>query len=219
MDLFRNRQAERVRQILSTRGLTFYRVSQLSVQLFGRSSAFYPSAESLPPPGRFCGRAGHLPIVALSRITNYRLRDWLAVFGFDLDVIPQLQALVARRHTVILDSSLYDRDAWIAWFADRPGAAATAGIAPLGQLISHARPQPARELLARGQTDFVYVKVAGKICWAFRMWVRAASFASTRGKRTNCFLSVKILRSNEFSWSSMTQASQFLGSRLSTTAG
>jgi hypothetical protein len=36
-----NRRAQQVRQILSTRGLTFYRASQLSVEMFGRSSAFY----------------------------------------------------------------------------------------------------------------------------------------------------------------------------------
>src|SRR6202044_714126 len=41
MDFPRNRQAERVRQILSTRGLTFYRASALSAQMFGRSSPFY----------------------------------------------------------------------------------------------------------------------------------------------------------------------------------
>lgn len=166
MDLLRNHRADQVRQILSTRDLTFYRASQLSVQRFGRSSVFY-----LPPNlyHRFAGSAlpGIYQLFALSRITNYRLRDWLAVFGFDLDVIPQLQPLVTRRRTVILDSSVYDGDAWVAWFADRPGAPAAAGIAPLGQLVSRARPKRARELLAHARTDFVYAKVGQEDLLAF----------------------------------------------------
>jgi len=34
-------RAEQVRQILSTRGLTLYRVSQQSAEIFGRSSRFH----------------------------------------------------------------------------------------------------------------------------------------------------------------------------------
>ena len=161
MDFPRNRRAERVRQILSTRGLTFYRASQLSAQMFGRSSPFY-----LPPNlyHRLAASSvapGIYQLFALSRVTNYRLSEWLGVFGFDLDVIPQLQALVERRRTVVLDSSVYDRDAWVAWFTDRPG------VAPLGQLIARARPKRARELLARGKTDFLYAKIGHEDLLAF----------------------------------------------------
>lgn len=167
MDLFRNRHAERVRQILSTRGLTFYRASQLSSQLFGRSSAFYLPRNLYHRLAASSVAPGIYQLFALSRITKYRLRDWLAVFGFDLDAIPQLQALVTRRRTVVLDSSVYDRDASVAWFADRTGAAATAGIAPLGHLLSRVRPQRARELLAPGQSDFVYAQVGQEDLLAF----------------------------------------------------
>jgi hypothetical protein len=167
MDLPRNRHAERIRQILSTRGLTVYRASQLSAQMFGRSSPFY-----LPPNlyHRLAVSAvapGIYQLFALSRVTNYRLSEWLGVFGFDLDVIPQLQALVERRRTVILDSSVYDRDAWVTWFTDRPGLAPAAVIAPLGQLLARARPKRARELLAPGKTDFLYAKVGHEDLLAF----------------------------------------------------
>ncbi len=135
--------------------------------MFGRSSPFY-----LPPNlyHRLAASAvapGIYQFAALSRITNYRLSDWLAVFGFDLDVIPQLQALVARRHTVVLDTSVYDRDAWVNWFADRPGVTATPAITPLGQLVSRARPKPARELLAHGKPSFLYAKVGREDWLAF----------------------------------------------------
>ena len=41
MDLPANRRAHQVRQVLSSRGLTLYRVSELSAEFFGRSSLFH----------------------------------------------------------------------------------------------------------------------------------------------------------------------------------
>src|SRR5580704_17979879 len=119
MDFPANRRAHRVRKILSARGLSFYRASQLSVEIFGRSSAFYL------PPNLYHRLAASMAtpsiyqLFALSRITGYRLSSWLAVFGFDLDVIFQLPVLIPRRRTVILDSYVYDSDAWIPWFVER----------------------------------------------------------------------------------------------------
>jgi len=167
MDIPRNRQAERVRQILSTRGLTFYRASQRSAEMFGRSSPFYlphnlhyDLAVSAATPSLY-------QLIALSRITRYRLSDWLAVFGFDLDAIPQLQVLVARRRTVILDSAVYDADAWLPWFIERSGSADLSAVTPLGQLLSPARPERARELLSRNKTRFLYAKVGREDSLAF----------------------------------------------------
>jgi hypothetical protein len=117
-----NRRAERVRQILSSRGLTLYRVSRRSAEIFGKLSPFFVphslyydlAVSSLSP--------GIQQLLALSRITNYRLSDWLAVFGFDLDAIPRLQCMVPRNRTVILDGSVYDTECWIPWFAEKPGS-------------------------------------------------------------------------------------------------
>jgi hypothetical protein len=135
------RRAERVREILATRELTFYRVSQRSVEMFGRSSPFYlphnlhsDLAVSSVTPTLY-------QQIALSRITRYRLSDWLSVFGVDLDVIPQLQVLVSRRRTVTLDSAAYDTEAWVPWFVERSGTVGRTAIAPLGQFLSPARPE------------------------------------------------------------------------------
>jgi hypothetical protein len=127
--------------------------------MFGRSSPFYVPPNLYHRLAASAVAPGIYQLFALSRVTNYRLSEWLRVFGFDLDVIPQLQALVERRRTVVLDSAVYDRDAWVAWFTDRPGLAPAAIIAPLGQLVARARPNRARELLARGKNDFLYAKV------------------------------------------------------------
>src|SRR5437879_13631287 len=113
-------RAEQVRRILTTRGLTLYRVSQQSAEIFGRSSRFYVphnlyydvADPSLIPTIH--------QILALSHFTNYRLYDWLAVFGFDLDHISLLQLLIPRQRTTLLDSSVYDLRACTPWFADGP---------------------------------------------------------------------------------------------------
>jgi hypothetical protein len=135
--------------------------------MFGRSSLFYLPPNLYHRLAASAAAPGIYQLFALSRVTNYRLSEWLEVFGFDLDVIPQLQALVERRRTVVLDHSVYDRDAWVAWFTNRPGLAPAAVIAPLGQLIARARPKRARELLARGKTDFLYAKVGHEDLLAF----------------------------------------------------
>jgi hypothetical protein len=152
-------RAEQVRQILSSRGLTLYRVSQQSAELFGRSSRFYV------PHNLYYDVANPslIPtihqVLALSHITNYRFYDWLAVFGFDLDQISRLRVLIPRQRTTLLDSSVYDTHAWIPWFAERPKAGPVPPIAPLGQFLASATPRRAAELLALRKRRFLYGKV------------------------------------------------------------
>ena len=152
-------RAEHVRQILATRGLTLYRVSQQSAEIFGRSSRFfvphnlyYDFADpSLIPTIH--------QMLALSHITNYRLYDWLAVFGFDLDQISRLQLLIPRQRTTLLDSSVHDIHAWIPWFADRPNRGPVPPIAPVGQFLVSATPRRAAELFALNKRRFLYAKI------------------------------------------------------------
>jgi hypothetical protein len=98
-------------------------------------------------------------LLALSHITNYRLCDWLAVFGFDLDAISRLRMMVPRQRTTLLDSSVYDAQAWIPWFADRPKAGPVPPIAPLGQFLASTMPRRAAELLALTKRRFLYCRV------------------------------------------------------------
>ena len=152
-------RANQVRQILSTRGLTLYRVCQQSAEVFGRSSRFYV-------PHNLYYDVGNPPLIptihqlfALSHITNYRLYDWLTVFGFDLDQISRLQLLIPRQRTTLLDSSVYDLHAWIPWLAERPHTVPVPPIAPLSQLLASAPPRRAKELLALSKRSFLYAKV------------------------------------------------------------
>jgi hypothetical protein len=152
-------RAEQVRRILTTRGLTLYRVSQQSAEIFGRSSRFHI------PHNLYHDVADPVLIphmhqmLALSHITNYRLYDWLSVFGFELDRISGLQFSVPRQRTTLLDTSVYDAHAWIPWFADRPNKGLAPPVAPLGQFLASAAPRRAAELLALNKRRFLYCRV------------------------------------------------------------
>src|SRR6202041_3457253 len=132
MDFPANGRAHQVRRILSSRGLTLSRVSELSAEIFGRSSLFYtPHNLSFDAQDPASIPTFH-QILAISHITNYRLSDWFRVFGFDLDLIPRLRLLVPRKRTTLLDSRVYDSQAWIPWFADR---ARSVPPPPIAQLV------------------------------------------------------------------------------------
>jgi hypothetical protein len=164
-------RAQQVREILSARGLTLYRVSQQSAEIFGRSSPFhvphnlyYDLASNRSIPTIF-------QILALSHVTNYRLSDWLAAFGFDLDAILRLQLLIPRQQTTILDSTVYDTYAWIPWFADRTVTGALPSIGPLGQFLNSAPPKRASELLDLNRTNFLYARVGDQDSYALPYFV------------------------------------------------
>jgi hypothetical protein len=134
-------RADQMRRILSTRGLTLYRASQQSAEIFGHSSPFYIPHNLYYDVAVSSVRPNIHQVLALSRITNYRLCDWLRVFGFHLDVIPRLQLLVPTQRTRLLDSTIYDTSAWIPWFVERRPEKPMTAIAPLGQLVTWAEPR------------------------------------------------------------------------------
>ncbi len=148
-----------MRQILATRSMTLYGVSRESARIFGRYSRFfvphnlyYDIADSSLIPTIH-------QMLALSRITDYRLWDWLDVFGLNVDLIPQLRLSAPGRRTVLLDSSVHDLSAWIPWFAERRPPQPTRPIAPLRQFLAPAAPRRARDLLALNRREFLYARV------------------------------------------------------------
>ena len=92
--------AERTKSILETQNLTLYQVSQQSEAIFGHSSRY-----TLPHNLYYDLKLGTFSpslyqLFALSRISGYRMADWLRVFGFDLEEIPRLQILLTLRQVV-----------------------------------------------------------------------------------------------------------------------
>jgi hypothetical protein len=160
-------RADRVRQILSTRGLTLYQASRHSAEMFGRSSPYYLPHHlysNLAAPLR-CPSIHQ--VVALSRISNYRLRDWLAVLGFHLEDIPRLQSLLPLKRTVVLDSSVYDENFLIPWFAEKLPPERIPGIAPLGYFLESGPPRRAKALRSLNRKAFLYAKLGGDDRLAF----------------------------------------------------
>lgn len=159
--------ADRVRQVLSTRGLTLYQVSQRSAELFGASSLYFVPQRLYQDLATGTLTPNVHQLAAFSRISNYLLSDWLAVFGFRLDDIPKLQLLIPRRRTVLLDSSLYDQEQWVPWFMDRESESASPGVVPLRQVLQSGAPRRAKDLLALNRRNFLYAKVGLEDAFAF----------------------------------------------------
>jgi len=159
--------AERVRLILASKGLTLYQVSRRSAEIFGPSSLYFIPQRLYHELAMGAQSPNIHQLAALSRISNYRLTDWLAVFGFRLDDIPRLQLLIPWSRTVLLDSSVYDQEQWIPWFAESMPESSRPTIAPLGQFVKLGGSRRARELLVFSKKRFLYAKVGRDDVFAF----------------------------------------------------
>lgn len=159
--------AERVRSILESRDLTLYQVSQKSAAIYGHASPYF-----LPHNLYYDLKLGTFSpslyqLFALSRISDYRLADWLHVLGFDLEDIPRLQVLLPSNRTILLDSSLGDPDGWVPWFRNRSDNAPTPPVAPLSQLLEVGPPIRQRSLLEANKQHFLYAKIGLEDALAF----------------------------------------------------
>jgi hypothetical protein len=147
--------------------LSAYQVSRQSAELLGRSSPYYIPHHfysDLRTPSR-CPSIHQF--VTLSRISNYRLCDWLAVFGFHLEDIQRLQPFLPRKRTVVLDSSVYDENAWIPWLVEKLPPERIPQIAPLGYFLRPGPPRRAQTLESLGRKTFLYAKLGEDDLLAF----------------------------------------------------
>jgi len=150
--------AERIKSVLETRDLTLYQLSQRLEATYGHASLY-----SLPHNLYYGLKLGSFSpslhqLFALSRITNYRLTDWLHIFGFDLEEIPRLQILLPANRTILLDSSLSNPSTLIPWFHDK-WQDAIPPIAPLSQLLEAGPLVRQRSLLEMNKQRFLYAKI------------------------------------------------------------
>ena len=97
---------ERIRAVLSAAGLTLHQVSLESKRLFK------PDSPALIPHTLYHSVAnsrGFRPnlhqVAALSRISGYRLEDWLIALGFDLERLAALECALPLKRTRIIDPS------------------------------------------------------------------------------------------------------------------
>lgn len=142
------RTAARVRAVLASRSLSLHQVSSASARLYGVNSPFYiphtlyhalASSEVFGPSlAQTC---------ALSRTSGYRLEDWIAVLGIDLERVTGIEAALPLKRTRLLEP-LNSRSAFrtggpSGWKGMPPAHS----VFPLGQLLqwSNDVPQKATE--------------------------------------------------------------------------
>lgn len=158
--------AKKVREVLSSQGLTLHRASERSAEVFGRHSPFYIPHNLYHSITKTSSTPNIHQLLALSHVSTHRLADWLAVFGFDLDSIFALQLLMPRRQTTLLDSTTYDPQAWIPWFAERSTRSALGSVIPLAQMLRPSVPRRAAELLGHSEGRFVYARIGDNDIYA-----------------------------------------------------
>jgi hypothetical protein len=159
--------ANRVKSILATKQLTLHQASQTSETLFGRGSPYY-----LPHNLYYDLSHGHFSpslfqLVAFSRISNYRLRDWLQVFGFDIEAIPRLQIQLRSKRTALLESSLDDSGSRVRWFRNLHTGAPPAEITPLAHLLESTEPRRLASLSEFNDGGFLYAQIGSEDALAF----------------------------------------------------
>jgi transcriptional regulator with XRE-family HTH domain len=159
--------AERIKSILETRGLTLYQVCRKAETIYGHASPYH-----LPHNLYYRLKLGAFSptlyqLFALSRITNYRLTDWLHVFGLDLTELPRMQTLLPVNRTILLDSSLVNPIALVPWFHDKSPNITIPAVAPLSQLLAPRPTVRQGSLLKISNQRFLYAKIGLQDALAF----------------------------------------------------
>lgn len=158
--------AERVRVILANRDLTLYQVSERSAALYGRSSPHY-LPHNLYYDLRHAGFSPSLfQLFALSRISGYRLDDWLRIFGFDVDAIPRLQIQFSSKRTAFLDSR-EDPHTLVPWLQNLGGKAPSQDVFPLSQFLEWTSLHPLASLVKFMDKTSLYLRIGHQDDWSF----------------------------------------------------
>ena len=158
---------ERIKAILTNKGLTLYEVSQKTRIRYGRSSPYFLPHNLYYDLGLGTFSPSLHQLFALSAVTGYRFHDWLEVFGFDLQNMMRFQVLFSSNRTMLLDSSLEDPEGWLSSFRNKPGNLSIPPIAPLGRLLSLTTHGRLCSISQTETTDFVYAKIGVEDAFAF----------------------------------------------------
>jgi len=167
-DVGSNRElAERVKSILATKRLTLHQASQTSETLFGRGSPYYLPHNLYYDLSHGQFSPSLFQLVAFSRISNYHLRDWLRLFGFDIEAIPRLQIQFRSKRTALLESSVDDPNSSFRWFRSLHTGALPTDIVPLPHLLEWTEPRRLASLSGFDDGRFLYAQIGSEDAIAF----------------------------------------------------
>jgi len=151
--------AIRTRTILGTRALTLSEVARRSRELFPDDARFHI------PPNLYhtLQYRGFSPSIQqlfiLSRVSGYRLVDWLSVFGVVLDDIPLLQAILPARYTTLIDENVYDDQTWTLSFEPITRGLPEGSLRPLGEWLRIGTPRRHAAWRHESKSNFLYAKI------------------------------------------------------------
>jgi hypothetical protein len=160
--------AGRIRAVLISKDITLHQAAKESEHLYGHTSR-YRVPHNLYH--RLTGSSRLTPsleqLCALSRVTGYALNDWLLLCGIDLQRIPQLQAILSAKRTILLDSSFDINHSAMQLLNDLPGGSIPSGIVPLGHLLEMTAKRRQNPLEARKAHECFYAMVGLEDALAF----------------------------------------------------
>ena len=159
--------AKRVKSILDSKNLTLHYVSQRSAVLFGRSSPYFLPHNLYYDLRRGTFSPSLFQLFTLSRISNYKLTDWLQVFGFQVESIPRLQIQLSSARTILLDSSLDDPNSRVPWLRDSWGGIPAPPVVPLSQVLEWTKPLRLGAFTDLRHKGFLYAKIGYQDALAF----------------------------------------------------
>jgi hypothetical protein len=159
--------AARTQAILASRGLSLSEVARGSRMLFRDDNRFHI------PPNLYhtLQRRGFSPsihqLLVLSRLSGYRLVDWLSVFGLVLDDIPRFQATLPARYTTLIDENIYDDRTWFLSFEQITSGLPPGSTRPLAEWLRLNPPRRYASAEATANSQFLYAKIGCHDALAF----------------------------------------------------
>lgn len=105
-------------------------------------------------------------LFASSVLTNYRLTDWVRLFGFSFDQGVRFQAAWPRRRTTELDSRVYHPEALISWFNEAPRTVLGGELFPVSHWLSGKKILPIEDI-GRTESRFRYFKIGSDDAYAY----------------------------------------------------
>jgi hypothetical protein len=106
-------------------------------------------------------------LLALSRLSNYRLADWFKVFGLALDDIPRLQTVLPARYTTLIEGGVYDDQTLALSFERRAETFPSASLCPLGEWVQVGPLRPYAGGDKNQGSGHIYAKIGSKDALAF----------------------------------------------------
>ena len=157
----------RIRAVLAARGLSLAEVARRSRSLFSGDRRFHIPPNLYHVLERRAFHPSVHQLFALSRLSNFRLVDWLAVFGLVLDDIARLEAVLPASRTTLIDSNVYDRESRVLSFEQTIPASAQTSLRPLREGVRlGARRGLAENRFGPGE-KFLYAKIGCRDAFAF----------------------------------------------------